>query len=81
MSKQVSKAGTEKPNDDRLHQARISTRNAKDIIYLLKDRPFEIVGRGPNQLEDDLYVAEVIALRSELEKLPEGDWKIEIRTT
>jgi hypothetical protein len=49
------------------------------MIHLLRDRPFEVVARGPHQLEDNLYVAEVIAPQSELIKLPKGDWKIEIR--
>ena len=64
---------------EELYQARITTKTAEQMLAILKDRPLELVGRGPHRLADGTFAAEVIARKRVLEKLPQGDWEIEIR--
>lgn len=70
---------SKQPSGEGVVQARIDTKTAEQMRALLEGRPFEVVARGPHQLPDGSCFAEVIGPRSELEKLPKGDWSVEIR--
>lgn len=75
--KKSSKA--KQSSEDKVVQARITTKTAEQMRALLEGRPFEVVARGPHQLPDGTCFAELVGPRDELEKLPKGDWSVEIR--
>ncbi len=62
-----------------LRQARITTKTAEEMLNLLKGRSFELVGRGPHQMPDGSYVAEVIGDKVELKKVSKLECEIEIK--
>jgi len=80
MTNHDEKRSPKKPGKRILRQARITTKTKEEMLEILKDQPFEFIGRGPRQMSDGSYVAEIIGEKKDLDKVQKLKFEISIKS-